>query len=140
MLEKIKYTGIANFDILSYGGKSYCLELNPRQGRSFDYLRCAGVSLAKLLLADMKCERIDSDFKYRDGVWRCVSKRTLQRHSKDRDLLKRAIALEREGAGYYAYDSRRDKGVRRRAYVFLHMQREEKRYKRNSLSSENSCW
>ena len=139
MLEKIKYTGIANFDILSCGEKDYCLELNPRQGRSFDYLRCAGVNLAGLLLADMRGESQEADFKYRDGVWRCVSKRTLQRHSEDKDLLKRAIALEKEGAGFYAYDARWDKGLRRRAYVILHARREEKRCKRNSMTQKRAC-
>ena len=87
----------------------------------------------------MRGESQEADFKYRDGVWRCVSKRTLQRHSEDKDLLKRAIALEKEGAGFYAYDARWDKGLRRRAYVILHARREEKRCKRNSMTQKRAC-
>ena len=130
MLEGIKYTGIANFDILSSNGISYCLELNPRQGRSFDYMRCAGVNLASLLISDMQGENVPPDFKYRDGLWRCVGKRTMQRYSKEHSLLKKAMQLEKEGAAVSAYDLRGDKNIERRLYVFLHMQREEKRYRK----------
>ena len=130
MLESVKYTGIANFDILSSEGKSYCLELNPRQGRSSGYLRCAGVNLAELLAADMRGENIASDFKYTNGVWRCVARRTVQKYSKEPQLLRRARALEREGASVSAYDLINDKGLKRRAYLMMHMHREEKRYRR----------
>ena len=68
MLEEIGYTGIANFDILREGDKSYCLELNPRQGRSFDYLRASGVNLAKLLLSELRDETGLSDFEYPSTV------------------------------------------------------------------------
>ena len=137
MLEGIKYTGIANFDILSSNGVSYCLELNPRQGRSFDYMRCAGVNLASLLVADMNGERIAPNFEYEDGLWRCVSKRTVHKHSKERALMKKATMLEKQGASVSAYDLRGDKNLQRRLYVFLHMQREEKRYRRYMKNEES---
>ncbi|MBE6536507.1 MAG: hypothetical protein E7673_01000 [Ruminococcaceae bacterium] len=130
MLEGIKYTGIANFDILSSGGKSFCLELNPRQGRSFDYLRCAGVNIARLLLSDMNGEKIAPEFEYPNGIWRAVRRKTVQRHSTERALLKKATELEKNGSGVYAYDLRGDKNLRRMLYVFLHMRREEKRYRK----------
>lgn len=130
MLEGIRYTGIANFDILSSGGESYCLELNPRQGRSFDYTRCAGVNLAELLIRDMKGEKTEPKFKYPDGIWRCVGRRTVQRHSTERALLKKAMLLEKRGKALSAYDLRADKNPKRRLYVLIHMKREEKRYKR----------
>lgn len=130
MLEDIRYTGIANFDILSQDGKSYCLELNPRQGRSFDYMRCAGVNLAELLVSDMRGEAIEPKFEYPEGVWRAVSRRTVQKHSSERSLLKKAIQLEKNGSFVSAYDLRKDKNIQRRFYVFLHMKREEKRYRK----------
>ena len=138
MLEDVKYTGIANFDILSFGGKDYCLELNPRQGRSCDHLRCAGVSLAELLISDMNAEPQKADFEYREGVWRCVFRRTLQRYSRNKDLVRRAVELERKGAGFCVYDRKFDMSLRRRAYVFFHMKREDKRYKRNSFLEKSS--
>ncbi len=130
MLEGIKYTGIANFDILSDGTNKYCLELNPRQGRSFDYLRSAGVNLAELLVADMLGKKIKPCFEYPDGVWRAVRRRTVSKHSSEASLLKKAMNLEKRGAGIYAYDPRGEKNIQRRFYVFLHMQREERRYRR----------
>lgn len=130
MLEGIKYTGIANFDILSADGESYCLELNPRQGRSFDYMRCAGVNLAQLLISDIKGEKIEPDFKYSDGIWRCVGRRTVQKHSRERALLKKAAILEKNGRAFCAYDLKEDKSLKRTLYVIIHMKREEKRYRR----------
>ena len=138
MLEGIKYTGIANFDILSSGGESYCLELNPRQGRSFDYLRSAGVNIASLLIADMKGERIAPDLSYREGLWRCVGKRTVQRYSDERALLKKAIAFEKSGDSCYAYDLRDGATLQRKLYVLLHMQREEKRYRKYSARKKRA--
>ena len=130
MLEGIKYTGIANFDILSEGGKSYCLELNPRQGRSFDYTRCAGVNLAKLLVMDMNGESVKADFEYPDGVWRAVKRRTVEKYSHEPALLKKAMTLEKNGARVTAYGGRGERGLQRRIYVFIHMQREDRRYRK----------
>lgn len=130
MLEEIKYTGIANFDIISADGNSYCLELNPRQGRSFDYMRSAGVNIAELIVSDMLGENIEPDFNYREGVWRAVKRRTVQKHSPEPSLLKKAMLLEKKGASVSAYDLKGEKNLKRLLYVFLHLQREEKRYRR----------
>lgn len=138
MLENIKYTGVANFDILTADGVSYCLELNPRQGRSCDYLRCAGVSLAELFVSDMRAENIETDFKYGDGVWRCVGRRTVEKYSTETALLKKAISLEKKGASVSAYDFHPSFDLKERIYTFIHMYREEKRYKRCSRN-ENSA-
>ena len=49
MCEELGYHGIANFDLLERDGRIYCLEMNLRQGRSSDYLRGAGHSMAAFL-------------------------------------------------------------------------------------------
>lgn len=129
MLEGIGYTGIANFDILRDNDKSLCLELNPRQGRSFDYMRASGVNLANLLLAELFSENTTKDFRYPSGVWRSVSRKTVIKHSDNRGLLKRALYLEKRGRCKTPYDFVGDKNIKRRLYVMAHLFRERRRYK-----------
>lgn len=129
MLEGIGYTGIANFDILRANGKSYCLELNPRQGRSFDYMRSAGINLAKLILSEFRGEAVKPDFEYSNGLWRSVSKKTVVKHSADKGLLRRAINLEKRGRCKTPYDFVSDGSIKRKLYVMAHLFREERRYR-----------
>ena len=128
LLDGIGYNGVANFDILRSDGKSYCLELNARQGRSFDYIRCAGVSLSKLLLSDMRAEKTEESFSYDEGVWRSVGKRTLIRYAGNKGLLKKALSLEKNGFFATPYDFSCEKKISRKFYVMAHLYREKKRY------------
>ena len=129
MLEGIGYTGIANFDILRDGEKSYCLELNPRQGRSFDYLRASGVNLAELLLAEMRGEKNSCELSYPTGFWRSVSRKTVIKHAADKGLLKTALSLEKRGRCRTPYKFRAEGSFVRRVYVAAHLLREGRRYK-----------
>ena len=137
MLEGIGYTGIANFDILREGGASFCLELNPRQGRSFDYLRSSGVCLAGLLLSQMRGERIERELRYPVGFWRSVSRRTVVKHAEDKELLKTAMMLEKRGRLKTPHELRSDGGITRRLYVAAHLFREGRRYKALSKISQD---
>ena len=138
MLEGIGYTGVANFDILRKDDKSFCLELNPRQGRSFDYMRASGVNLATLLLSELRRKEVCPDFKYQSGVWRCVSRKTMIRHSDNRGLLKRAMYLEKRGRLKTPYDFATDKNLKRRFYVMAHLFREGRRYKAFSKAQQST--
>ena len=138
MLEGIGYTGIANFDILRDGERSYCLELNPRQGRSFDYLRASGVNLAELLLAVVRGEKIERELGYPVGFWRSVGKKTVIKHAEDEGLLKAALALEKRGRCKTSYEFRRDRSVIRGLYVVSHLFREGRRYRMMSKLSRKS--
>lgn len=100
MLDSIGYTGIANFDIISDGEEQYVLELNPRQGRSCDSLRAAGVNLAALLLADMRGESIEPDFSYRRVLWRSVSRSAAVLSSGRNELIGEAESLIARGEEY----------------------------------------
>jgi D-aspartate ligase len=120
LLDKIKYTGIANFDIISYQEKSYCLELNARQGRSSDYVRAAGVNLAELLLADMRGEKIEECFDYREIFWRSAPRSAVINHADDEKLLEKAMSLSRLGLEFTPFSSKEDAFLLRRAYLFLH--------------------
>ncbi len=131
MLEGIKYKGIANFDILYAGENAFLLELNPRQGRSFDYIRGAGVSIPELLYAEYGGEVLAPKFTYEDSLWRAVSKKTLIRHSKDKGLLKKAMILEKNGKSISPYDFKGDRNIQRVLYVLTHLYREGRRYKKH---------
>ena len=128
MLDGIGYTGVANFDILCLGEKRYCLELNPRQGRSFDYIRSAGISLAELFVKDMMEENIEECFGCKEGLWRVVSKRTMIKYSKNKSLLRKGLYLEKGGDVVTPYDFSGERNPARKLYVLAHLYREKKRY------------
>ena len=138
MLEGIGYTGIANFDILTADGVSYCLELNPRQGRSFDYVRSAGIDLAELLVEEMRGLPNDEQLFYDDGFWRSVSRRTVLKHANNRGLLKKVLELEKSGRAITPYDFKADKGIARRMYVAVHLMREGRRYSKYAKEAKNA--
>ena len=119
LLEGIGYTGIANFDLLRGDGGEVCLELNPRQGRSFDYMRAAGINLANMIVDEMCGAAQKPHFIYKEGFWREASLRTVVMNADDPALLARAVALEREGNGVFAYDHVRGEGIPHKIYVAL---------------------
>lgn len=130
MLNSIGYTGIANFDILRQGSKRVCLELNARQGRSFDYVRMAGVNLARLLVGDMNGEKRKCRLEYSDGVWSSVPWRTVRAFAPNKELLARAELLRRGGLLFSPYRHKLKESIGREAFVAVHLFREAKKFKR----------
>lgn len=98
MLEKKKYTGFANFDLIrdKYTGSFYALEINLRQGRSNHYLCASGLNPAKLLLADYVGK---SDFPNmgirEEKLWHSLPLSVVYSHLKDEDLLEQCRQLEK---------------------------------------------
>ena len=117
-LNKIKYSGIANFDIMKSNGKEYVLELNPRQGRSCDYLRCAGVNIAELLVSFARGEEVKPDFDFKEIYWHYPDNKSVIRYSDPKELEK-ISALCKRGADYSPYKNKFE-GIKRRIYVFVH--------------------
>ncbi|MBQ8381181.1 MAG: hypothetical protein IJY18_04730 [Clostridia bacterium] len=136
MLEGIGYRGFANFDILHDGMGSYCLELNPRLGRSFDYVRLSGMSPASLLISELRGENIKESFYYPEYLWRAVNKRTAIACAENENLIGKAEELERIGAVSTPYDGRRDGGLLRRTYVFTHLLRSGHRFLKDKNRGE----
>ena len=119
-VEKIGYVGVSNFDILSYEGKEYLLELNPRHGRSCDYLRASGVSLARFLVDAIDGEAIETDLSSHVGCWHAIpffSIRDFVSQSEWSDLCK----LKRNGrtTSVFRYKGER-KTLRRNVYLQIH--------------------
>lgn len=118
LLNKIKYVGVANIDIMSDGDRDYVLELNPRQGRSCDYLRAAGVNIAKLFVAAMRGEKISPDFSYKEVYWHYPPHSTVLKYSSAPAAAK-AERLKNLGLDFTPYKNLAE-GLARRAYVFVH--------------------
>lgn len=130
-LEKLGYTGIANLDLISDGeGHTYLLELNPRQGRSADHVRAAGVNLASLLVSTLCGVRLTPDFHSEAIVWHSVPWRTVRACVREPNLLaeaERRAAMGRRASPYeYACDLRGN--PLRRLYVQVHAAREHRRF------------
>lgn len=107
-LERLGYVGVANFDILTYKGNPYVLELNARQGRSCDYLRACGVSLAQFLVDAIGKRMIETDLTSRISFWHAVPFRavTCRVSAENRALL---LSLRRRGRAVspFSYEGER---------------------------------
>ena len=119
-VEKIGYVGASNFDILSYEGKDYILELNPRHGRSCDYLRASGVSLARFFVDAIDRNPIKTDLTSHMGLWHAVPFFAV-RASVSKNERVTLYALKRGGriTSVFQYTGER-KTLRRRAYLRIH--------------------
>jgi predicted ATP-grasp superfamily ATP-dependent carboligase len=127
LLDSLCYTGVANFDILEGAEGSFCLEANPRQGRSSDYLRGAGVNLAELLLADMRGEELPKVFVYPEILWSAIPPSVAIAMVKDSSLKRRADRIYKEKGYFSPYRIPEDNRLLRKLYVFLHQARQVKR-------------
>lgn len=128
MLDHMGYVGVANFDIISAVGKSFCLELNARCGRSSDYTRAAGVNLAKLVLKDMSGIRMERLLSYDEILWSAVPLKCLTYKPRSIELLMKAEALYEKGMYSSPFDSELDRSLIRRLYVYVHLRRQARLY------------
>ena len=117
-LENIGYKGIANFDIISDGVREYVLEINTRQGRSCDYLRATGVSIAGLLVDFARGNRVEADFEYPEIYWHYAPRKTVLKYAEKEDA-RRVEILSRQGREFSPYTSGED-GARTWIYNTVH--------------------
>lgn len=127
-LNKMKYVGVANIDIMSDGVRDYVLELNTRQGRSCDYLRAAGVNIAELFVKAALGEGIEPSFSYEEIYWHYPPHKTVLSNSS-RNSANKAEQLKRNGLEFSPYENTSE-GVMRRAYVWVHSLRLNRAMKR----------
>lgn len=117
-LNKIKYVGVANIDIMTDGEREYVLEINTRQGRSCDYLRAVGVNLGELFVKACRKEDIEPCFFYSEIYWHYPPHKSIVAHS-NKDSITKAERLMRSGAEFSPY-SNTSEGILRKAYVLVH--------------------
>lgn len=134
MLSNLGYTGFANFDILKSDGKFYVLELNARQGRSCDYIRCAGVNIAESLAYNLGIINRPGKKHYNKIFWHYPSLKICFKYMNRKDR-KEAKRLKKAKLAFSALNYRRDLllNPRRLSYVIVHTKRMARRFKRDYL-------
>ncbi len=139
-LKEEGYYGFANFDILFDGGRFYVLELNARQGRSCDHIRCAGINIAVRLMDVMGLSRVErvkklfeKDKPYREIFWHYPKMSLALRYMKDREDRNKARSLKRAGEEFSALEYRPDIVFNpvRAAYCAIHDKRLAKAFKKD---------
>lgn len=136
LLNAVGYCGFANFDIMADGNKKYVLEINTRQGRSCDYLRAAGVNIAKLIVENAGEGNISPDFLYKDIYWHYPPHSTVMEYcsQSSREIINR---MHKMGLGHTPYINGYEH-LLRRVYVAVHNRRLAKAIKKQCSRSENN--
>lgn len=134
-LEKIKYTGFAEFD-LKYDprDKTYkVLEINPRQARSSYYLCALGHNLIEYLAEDLFLEK-ERKFKLlKDKIVLSFVPVTVIKKYVKNPLLKTEILYLRKNKKYVdPLNYNQDKNIKRKLYLLMRKYNYIKKYKNNT--------
>ena len=131
----IGYEGIANFDIIRHGKIDYVLEMNPRMGRSSDYLRGAGHSLSDFLFKSQnRSTPYPENFSSVPIYWRCVRDKTVlaiareEQREEIREKIKMNFAFSP-----FAYAERKIRPIES-LYRFVHLERRGRALEREQKS------
>lgn len=133
-LEKMGYTGFANFDIIrnKISGEFKILEINLRQGRSNYYITASGINIAKLIVND-RFSAFENE-KYiapMESFWHTVPKSIIYKYITDKKILRKVKELCAIGREFTSLFYKKDifKNPLRAAYVTVHNMRYFKKYK-----------
>ncbi|MGX6961154.1 carboxylate--amine ligase [Vagococcus xieshaowenii] len=96
-LEKIEYTGFANFDMKydERDGEYKLFEINLRQGRSSYYVTLMGYNLAKYIVEDYVLKKELTEVEYAKGnkLWLGVPEKIVKKYVKDSDQKTKALEM-----------------------------------------------
>lgn len=96
MLEECKYTGFSNFDIKDAGEDGFkVFEINLRQGRSNYYVTSCGMNIARLAVEKWNGGGDDCIMNETEWFWHHVPSSVAYEYTEDRELTKKAKALEK---------------------------------------------
>ena len=133
-LEKIKYTGFAEFD-LKYDprDKKYkVLEINPRQARSSYYLTALGHNLIEYLAEDLFMGKTHKFKLLKDKiVLSFVPKYVLKKYIDNKELKKEILSLYRQGKCVDPLNYKNDNNLKRKLYLLVRKYNYIKKYKNN---------
>ncbi len=135
-LQKIKYTGYANFDIKydTRDGTYRIFEINLRQGRSNYYVTGAGFNIARYILADRFYDKhINAcDICKTEHYWHSVPNGVVFKYVKNKEFVEKAKQLIKQKNESitlkYNYDLKLN--PKRFAYYVIHMHRYFKKFKK----------
>ncbi len=133
-LEKIHYTGFAEFD-LKYDSRTKTfkvLEINPRQARSSYYLAALGHNLIGYLIEDL-FDDIQRDFVLLDKeiLLSMVPKRVIRKYIFNEDYKKEALSLWRHRQKVDPLRYGKEKSLKHRIYLILRAFNYSKKYRMN---------
>ena len=103
MRESMGYTGFSNFDIkLRAGTKDdfRVFEVNLRQGRSNFYVTSAGINVARLAAEVFESDGDDVERCEKSVFWHHIPRSVAYKFTEDKELVKKAKELDKEGLGY----------------------------------------
>lgn len=101
----------------SRDGTPYWLDLNPRIGRGHYYLKAGGLSLAKVMVADMAGQNTEYSTTTKESIFAIIPSFFANRHYiRDPQLMAHVKAARKEGGVVYplAYD--RERNIKRIFY------------------------
>lgn len=89
-LEKINYKGFSNFDLKYDVNKKeyYLFEINYRQGRSSFFMNASGLSLSKLLVDDLICDKVVNEALHIENkiLWLNIPEYVAKRYIKNKKV------------------------------------------------------
>lgn len=143
-LKSKKYYGFANFDILFSGGRFYVLELNARQGRSCDHIRCAGINIAERLISSFEVSEqtgnvnFGKESLYQKIIWHYPPLKTVMKYSDNEEDREEIEALKNCGSSFSALSYKPDLLLNplRSIYVAIHAARLKKTFKNDFSDKE----
>ena len=132
-LEKIGYQGFAEFD-MKYDyrdGKYKVLEINPRQSRSGYYVSACGCNLVEYLIDDLIYNK-EKEFKIikEKLILSFVPKKIIKKYIKNENLIKEINKLIKNKKIVNPIKYRKDKGIKRKLYLFYRDLNYFKKYKK----------
>lgn len=134
-LEKIKYTGFAEFDLKydSRDKKYKVLEINPRQARSSYYLTALGSNLIEYLAEDLFLEK-ERKFKLLKEkiVLSFVPIYIIKKYISNPLLKTEILYLHKQRKYVDPLNYRNDKNLKRKIYLLLRKYNYIKKYKKNT--------
>lgn len=132
-LEKIGYQGFAEFDMKydSRDGKYKVLEINPRQSRSGYYVSACGCNLVEYLIDDLIYNK-EKEFKIikEKLILSFVPKKIIKKYIKNENLIKEINKLIKNKKIVNPIKYRKDKGIKRKLYLFYRDLNYFKKYKK----------
>ncbi len=127
-LNRKKYVGFANFDIIVNDTGSYVLEINTRQGRSCDYLRGAGINLAELIVEGGKPN--NTGFLYNEIYWHYYPHKTVLRYCDNTSKVEAINTLYNTDREFSPYKNSYG-GIMQKYYAIIHSHRLKRQAKRS---------
>lgn len=123
-LEEIGYTGYANFDIKydERDGKFKFFEINVRLGRCNYYVTGSGFNTVKRIVDDLVFEKeLDYEVANNENMFSVVPMCVIKKYVKDKDMIKRAIDLQKKNKVCHPLIYKGDMSPIRAFYVYAQL-------------------